>query len=256
MSEVFGPAYAGAYDLLYRDKDYAAECDLLERAFKTYGSGPVRTVLDLGCGTGGHALLLAGRGYAVTGVDRSAEMLAIARSKAAGRTPPVDFRQADIRDLDLQQTFDAAIMMFAVLGYQLEDGDAAGALRSARRHLRAGAPLVLDAWYGPAVLAQKPERRTRTVEAPDGRIVRTAEGRLDLPRQVCTVSFGLRRMRGGAVLAETREEHAVRYFFRGDLERFLAGAGFALARLGAFPDLEREPDESTWSVTAVARALA
>ena len=44
----FGRDYAAAYDDLYQDKDYLAECDLIERVFKTYGQGPVRRVLDLG----------------------------------------------------------------------------------------------------------------------------------------------------------------------------------------------------------------
>src|SRR5207248_11417549 len=68
---VFGPQYAEAYDTLYRDKDYSAECDAIEHVFRLYGIGPVRRVLDLGCGTGGHAVPLAERGYEVVGVDRS-----------------------------------------------------------------------------------------------------------------------------------------------------------------------------------------
>jgi hypothetical protein len=48
MSDLFGPAYSGAYDLLYQDKDYAAECQLLTRLFGASADGPVRDVLDLG----------------------------------------------------------------------------------------------------------------------------------------------------------------------------------------------------------------
>ena len=79
-SGVFGRDYAAAYDDLYQDKDYVAECDLIERVFETYGQGPTRRVLDLGCGTGGHAVILAKRGYDVVGVDRSPEMLERARA--------------------------------------------------------------------------------------------------------------------------------------------------------------------------------
>ena len=81
MTDVFGQEYAAAYDLLYADKDYDAECDLLERIFRESGR-PVRTVLDLGCGTGAHAVRLAQRGYEVVGVDLSEDMLRIARDRA------------------------------------------------------------------------------------------------------------------------------------------------------------------------------
>jgi len=46
----------------------------------------------------------------------------------------------------------------------------------------------------------------------------------------------------------------MRYFFPLELELLLAGAGLQLVRLGAFPQLEVEPNDSTWNVTIVARA--
>ena len=81
MSDTFGTDYAQQYDVLYQDKDYDAETDLLERVFAAHGLAG-NAILDLGCGTGQHALRLARRGYEVTGVDRSPEMLSIARVKA------------------------------------------------------------------------------------------------------------------------------------------------------------------------------
>jgi predicted TPR repeat methyltransferase len=76
----FTENYANQYDRLYRDKDYAAECDFLETLF-AQAATPVRRILDLGCGTGGHALPLAQRGLHVTGVDLSAGMLAFAQTR-------------------------------------------------------------------------------------------------------------------------------------------------------------------------------
>lgn len=139
MNTVFGPTYAHTYDLLYQDRDYAAECDLLERVFQQYASQRVKTILDLGCGTGNHALLLAARGYSVVGVDRSEDMLGIARSKAKRQRLSIAFHQGDVRQVDLGQTFDAVLMMFAVLGYQTENADVLAALRAARPHLRPSA---------------------------------------------------------------------------------------------------------------------
>src|SRR5438046_5089193 len=85
MNELFGSEYADAYDVLYQDKDYLEESRLIDRLFQTYGNGPVRTVLDLGCGTGTHGLWLAQRGYEVVGVDRFAGMLESARKEAVSR---------------------------------------------------------------------------------------------------------------------------------------------------------------------------
>jgi len=101
--------YAEYYDILYQDKDYEAECDFLEQIFARYAQHPVRTILDLGCGTGGHALPLARRGYEVTGVDLSEHMLERARQKAAEAGLAISFHQGDIRSLNLGCTFDAVI---------------------------------------------------------------------------------------------------------------------------------------------------
>src|SRR2546427_790317 len=98
------------YDVLHNDVDYLAECLLLENVFSGFLHRQPASLLDLGCGTGNHALILAKRGYRVTGIDSSAGMLRVARSKARGQSN-LAFVRADMRRFDLGRTFDAAICM-------------------------------------------------------------------------------------------------------------------------------------------------
>lgn len=248
---VFGTVYADAYDELYRDKDYAAECDLLERVFQHADAGPVKRVLDLGCGTGGHASVLAERGYDVVGVDRSAEMLDRARQRGSGAR----YVQSDITAIHLDETFDAALIMFAVLGYLTRNSDVQAALSGARRHLRSGGVLFFDVWYGPAVLAQRPSERVKVLDTPDaGSLIRAASSELQTRLNVCTVTYRLWRIHDRQVTGEVSEQHAMRYFFEPELEAMLNQAGFDLLCIGGFPDLEVEPSEQTWNVAVVARA--
>ncbi len=125
---------ADYYDLLHQDVDYAAECRLLERVFAAFLKRPPASILDLGCGTGSHALLLADRRHRVTGIDASQGMLRVARAKARGRRNPV-FRRADMRSFDLGRTFEAAICMDGAFTHLLTDRDLVTHLRSVRRHL-------------------------------------------------------------------------------------------------------------------------
>jgi len=251
MSEPFRNLYAASYDLLYRDKDYAAECTILEDLFRR-ASRSVRDVLDLGCGTGGHALELASRGYRVVGIDRAAPMVACARRKAAERGLRIEFAVGDMRDLKLTRRFDAALLMFAALGYQTAVDDILTTLRGVRSHLRNGGLLIFDVWYGPAVLLERPTPRVKIVQHRGTTVVRTAEPALDVLRQVCTVQYHVWRFRGKAAPVHTVERHEVRFFFPGELDLMLRQSGFRLLSLTAFPAIEEPANEHIWNVLVVA----
>lgn len=258
MSDVFGAIYANAYDTLYQDKDYATECELIERIFQTFGDNSIHSILDLGCGTGSHAIPLAQEGFEVIGVDRSESMLAQARKKATGlgmNKNNIAFQKGDICSINLQRQADSALMMFAVLGYQLQNANVFSALKTARRHLRLGGLLIFDVWYGPAVLHQRPSQRVKVIPTPGGQILRVASGKLDIRWHVCTVDFHVWRLEGERLVAEKEESHSVRYFFPLELDLFLECSGFNLIRLGAFPEFDRDPNEETWNVLGVARAV-
>lgn len=82
MPDIFQDKYAAYYDLIYSDKDYEAECNFVEEIFQEYSPHSIATILELGCGTGGHAIPLAQKGYRVSGIDISEAMIARARRKA------------------------------------------------------------------------------------------------------------------------------------------------------------------------------
>ena len=82
----FGPV-SPFYDTLMAGVPYRFWADYLGKVWKRHGQSP-RTVLDLACGTGTVSRLLAGRGYFPTGVDLSAGMLAVARTRAAASSCP------------------------------------------------------------------------------------------------------------------------------------------------------------------------
>jgi SAM-dependent methyltransferase len=257
MTELFGCEYADAYDTLYKDKDYVEESQLIDHLLQVYGNGPIRTVLDLGCGTGNHALPLAQRGYQVVGIDRSAGMLESARKKALSWQidGKANFYQDDICSFQVAQSFDASLMMFAVLGYQLENRDVLAALRTARKHLRPEGLLIFDVWYGPAVLRQGPSERVKVIPTDRGQILRVASGELDIGRHLCKVSYRLWNIEGDRPVRQTEETHLMRYFFPLELDLFLECSGFIPIRLGAFPEFDRRPDTTTWNVLGLARAV-
>lgn len=255
MSVEFGASYADHYDTLYGDKGYPGECDAVETLIRRHASGVVHTVLDLGCGTGSHAFLLADRGYDVTGVDRSPAMLDRAHAKAAERRGGAvpGFLLGDVRTVRTGRTYDAVTMLFSVLGYQTGDDDVAAALRTARAHLRAGGVFICDVWFGPAVLAIGPSERTKVIEEGGATLTRSAAGRLDVVHHTCSVDVHSALTRGGRVVDEASETHVVRYFFLSELETALGAQGMELCAVCPFDDLDAMPGPDSWNVWVCAR---
>jgi SAM-dependent methyltransferase len=252
MSAAFGVEYAASYDALYGDKDYDAECDLLEEIFRRSGR-PVRTVLDLGCGTGGHAVRLAERGFDVVGVDLSDGMLEAARRRAErSGSSKVAFVRGDVRSVRLDRQFDAVICMFAVLGYQTTDEDVTRSIETVRTHLAPGGSFVFDVWYGPAVEATGPSARVKVVATADGEVERQASAVLQRESHLCTVSYRLINRRPGMAEDVTDEAHQMRYFFRDELERFLGASRLSLLDLTPFPDTTAPLSSAAWNVLATA----
>jgi SAM-dependent methyltransferase len=253
---VFGADYAGCYDILYGAKDYAGEVDLVERLLARYGAAGPHNILDLGCGTGNHALPLAERGHRVTGVDRAPGMLAQARAKAAtlSLAHAPEFVEGDVRRLDLGRRFDVALMMFMVLGYQYANADLVAALATLRKHLAPAGLFVFDVWNGLAVLAQRPGERTVEARLGDTRIVRRTRARLEPIAQLCHVHFDIERTDGGGT-STWEETHTMRFFFPQELDLVLRCHGMRLLQLASFPDGEGVPDENAWNVVGVAQAV-
>lgn len=135
-------ALAGCYDEMTQDVDYPAWADYLEALFAVR---PVHTVLDLACGTGTMACLLAERGYELIGVDFSPEMLAVAAEKAldvAGERP-IFLCQA-MEDLDLYGTVDACVCLLDSVNHVTEPERLARALARVLLFLEPGGLFVFD----------------------------------------------------------------------------------------------------------------
>jgi SAM-dependent methyltransferase len=222
--------YAAYYDLLYRDKDYAAETAFVVSQLRRHAPA-ASSILELGCGTGVHGLALAAAGYRVDGVDLSNEMLVFARRRRAAAAPEtaarISFERGDIRSLATVRTYDAATSLFHVMSYQVEDGDLSQAIDSVRRHLRRGSPFIFDFWYGPAVLASGPSARSKEVENETYRVVRRGEPIWERQRDLVNVRYHVSVMNKlTGKTQEFDEDHPVRYFFAADLERRLNVCGF------------------------------
>ncbi len=134
------------YDAIYASmgKNYAQETDQLDRIIRRYKKSDGNTLLDLGCGTGRHAALLA-QHYAVEGLDISPAMLQIARE----RCPNIRFHQGDMTTFALDQRFDVITCLFSAIGYVQTAARLDETLQNIARHLVPGGVLIVEPWLSP-----------------------------------------------------------------------------------------------------------
>ena len=251
--DVFG-SYSRYYNLLYQDKDYAGEAQYVRGLIERHAP-QARTVLDLGCGTGRHDLLLARMGYQVTGVDRSAEMLAIAgaQTPAGPPSPSLSFAQGDIRSVRLGTQFDVVVSLFHVMSYLTSNQDLSAAFATVRAHLKPGGVFIFDCWYGPAVLTDRPAVRVKRLEDAAIAITRLAEPVLHPNENLVEVNYQIfERDKATGAVAQLKESHLMRYLFRPEIELLLGEAGLTLASSAEWMT-DREPGFDTWGVCFVVR---
>jgi SAM-dependent methyltransferase len=254
--------YSSFYDTVYKDKDYEKEASYVLDLARLYGKTDVRRILDMGCGTASHAVPLARRGFDVVGfdisdamVDRAREKIATAEEMAGTQhfSEPV-IRTGDIRTYRDGTVYDLCISMFAVMGYLTTNEDFVAGLRTARSHLTLGGLFIFDAWFGPAVLTQRPERRSQEFQKGDATIIRLVTPELDFCRQVTRVHYRILEIQGDTVLTDMEEIHEMRYFFTQELKLALAVAGFELVAVRPFLENDRELTMDDWNVCVVAQA--
>jgi len=133
------------YDAFVDDKDYRGESRRLETLARRYCRSGGRSWLDVACGTGRHLEFLR-RSHSVVGLDRSVEMLRVARH----RLPKVRFVKADMRTFRLDRSFDVVSCTFGAVGHLATERDLRAAFTNFARHLKPGGVAIVEPWIDPA----------------------------------------------------------------------------------------------------------
>ena len=215
------------YDRLTADVDYekivAFYCTILERE----GVRP-RSAVDLACGTGSVALLLARDGLRVVGVDLSEEMLTVAAQRAQEADVFVQYTCQPLQQMRLPRGVDLAVCALDGLDYILDPADCAEAIRRVYKALNPGGMFIFD--------VNTPEK----LRAMDGQVFLDEDddvycvwrGEFDEQTNICSYGMDLFQRRG-EIWERSFEEHREYAYSRQQLTQFLKAAGFTHIRVYA-----------------------
>lgn len=217
--------YAQYYDLLYRDKDYNKETDYIHGLIQKFAPD-AKSILNLGCGSGRHDRHLADRGYSITGVDLSAQMIETAIASSRGNKN-LEYVKADLRTLNLPKQFDIVTSLFHVMSYQVHNDDLINAFKTAFNHLKPGGLFIFDCWHGPGVLTDRPTTRLKELEDSSMSVTRIATPVMHSSKNQVDVNYLVFiREKNSDCTHELRETHKMRYLFVPELQFMLTSAGF------------------------------
>ncbi len=213
-------ALAVSYDRLTNDVDYQATVDFYMEILKREDLMP-RTAVDLACGTGSVAAILARMGLDTIGVDLSEEMLTVAQQKTWEMENPPRFICQNLRDLYLPRGVDMAVCALDSLDYIINPDDCAEAIRRTYKALNPGGIFIFD--------VNTPEK----LRAMDDQIFLDEDddvycvwrGEFDEETNICSYWMDLFQ-RSGNVWQRSFEEHCEYAYSEDQLRGYLKAAGF------------------------------
>ena len=225
-------ALAASYDRLTNDVNYEAIVAFYEQILEKEGVCP-QSAMDLACGTGSVALLLAQKYQRVIGVDMSEEMLTVAFERAMEQDRIPTYICQKLQQLRIPRAVDMAVCALDGLDYILDPADCKEAIRRVYKSLNPGGIFIFD--------VNTPEK----LRAMDGQVFLDEDddvycvwcGEFDEESNICSYAMDLFQ-RQGDVWHRSFEEHREYAYSMEQLTEYLKAAGFTRIRVYADGKLE------------------
>lgn len=196
--------------------------EALPSVLERFGARP-QAILDLACGEGTFAVAMGKKGFRVTGVDRSSQMLKLARERAERENVEVEFLLQDMRSLLFEEKFDLVSCWYDSLNYLLELKDLKNTFSGVHRALRRDGHFIFDmnTIYG---LAVKWQRHPCLVQQDTSDIFEVHRHDYDFERNVATVKItGF--VKEGQRWSRIDEEHNERGYSLNEIRECLNESG-------------------------------
>ena len=207
------------YDQLTTDVPYVRWADYLEKQFARH-KNPIRSIVELGCGTGTLAAILAARGYQVTAVDLSPDMLSVAAEKCEGLD--VQLVCQDMSKLTLPMQADAVICCLDSLNYVTRPAQVQRTFQRVFRALKPGGLFLFDV------------KTPYALESADGQVYIDENeevycvwrGEYDARRRICGYGIDLFALQEDGSWWRDGEYHEEYAYTMEELSAWLGDAGF------------------------------
>lgn len=179
------------YDDLYFSKNYSEETALVVSLVRKNYPGKIKKALEIGTGTGNHAVELAKNDFSIVSVDTDKKMLSAAKRKISGaKLLNVKLVHGRVEDLK-EKTFDFSVAGFNVINYLKDFDSLKSFFKAVCVRLKPDGLLIFDCWNGVAAIKDPPKTKIIHGKSRKGFIHCTISSKTNFMRQKTRLTYSL-----------------------------------------------------------------
>jgi SAM-dependent methyltransferase len=241
----FKKFYSKYYNLVYENKNYKSEVNYI---IKILGSRikKIKYILELGSGTGAHAYFLLKRGFNLTCVEQSRDMIQNFKVKSKS----VKIINKDLKTIKLKKNFDLVLSMFHVINYMIKNKDLVSFFKVASSHLNSGGFLLFDTWYYPAVKYNRPKITKKIFKDKNFKIYRKATPK-KLDKKIYKIKYDINILNlNNSKKSNFTEVHRIRPFDIAELDK--VSKKFNFKKINNYAFLKKTtPNKNNWGAVLI-----
>lgn len=215
--------FASIYDQIMSGVDYEAWADYVEDLLNHFGKQP-KSIVDLACGTGASTFPFSKRDYKVTGVDISSQMLKRASLAASEQTLKIKFYQQDLRQLNLPEKYDLALLFQDGLNYIVDEKDLAQTFLNVNNILNPGALFIFDLTR-PSL---RPTHNSSTAWADEESFTLIWDSSYEAESGIWSIKLTVFQKLDNELYKKYQESHCEKDHDPEQVQKLIAAAGFKL----------------------------
>lgn len=245
----FKKLYSQYYNLVYKNKNYKSEVNYIINILGTRIK-KIKSILELGSGTGSHAYFLLKKGFNLTCVEQSKDMISNFRL----RSKKLKIINKDLKNIKLKKKFDLVLSIFHVINYMVKENDLKSFFNTASIHLKKNGYLVFDTWHYPAV-KYNPPKVTKKIFKDDSLII----NRLAIPKKISNkiykIKYNLSILnKKNLKKFKYSEIHRVRSFDNHELVKY--AKKFNFKKINNYAFLKKiNPNKNNWGAIYIYKKL-
>ncbi len=252
MDSINSP-YHRYYDRLYAAKNYREETESILNVVRDLTGVSPRRVLDVGCGTGSHAMQFALAGCQVVGLDLDAGSIDVARSKCASlKNHAPCFMHMNVADL-ADSGFDLSVSLFNVINYIDNDDTLKLFLDAIQTRLADNGVFTFDCWNGLAALLDPPRVKETRLDSHGEHIVVRTTPDVDLMNQAVSVANHVTVSGPNGISDDFHYNYTSTLWTPRQLRDQLRDVGFSDVRVCRWMQANEPASEKDWKISFVCR---